>query len=150
MAYILAVNGNIVADTGGACTVNDCANNTGVPFCMFMGAPFDLGYLECRERAKRSMVTATAVASFVSCVLMGAFANLPFGIAPGMGINAFFTYTVVGFFGSGGMISYREALAAAFIEGWIFFVISITGLRTKITTIVRSTRLQAADRGGRP
>lgn len=37
------------------------------------------------------MVTATAVSSFVACVLMGVVGNLPFGLAPGMGINAFFT-----------------------------------------------------------
>ncbi|KXZ52152.1 hypothetical protein GPECTOR_10g781 [Gonium pectorale] len=148
MAYILAVNGAIVADTGGPCGVDDCAVNKGKPFCMFgTGSGFDIGYLACRERAKRSMVTATAVSSFVACVLMGVVGNLPFGIAPGMGINAFFTYTVVGFFGDGGMINYREALAAAFIEGWIFFFISITGMRSKITTIVPKSIMLATSGG---
>ncbi len=54
-----------------------------------------------QAESKRSMVTATAVASFVGCMLMGVWGNLPFAIAPGMGINAFFTYTIVGFFGTG-------------------------------------------------
>ncbi|GLI63103.1 hypothetical protein VaNZ11_006007 [Volvox africanus] len=148
MAYILAVNGSILADTGGPCTVDDCSVNKGQPFCMFgSGGKFDAGYVACVAKAKRSMVTATAVASFVACVLMGVVGNLPFGLAPGMGINAYFTYTVVGFFGSNGMISYRDALAAAFIEGWIFLAISITGLRTKITTIVPKCVMLATSGG---
>jgi hypothetical protein len=57
-----------------------------------------------QAKAKRSMVTATAVSSFVACVLMGIVGNLPFGLAPGMGINAYFTYTVVGFWGDNGMV----------------------------------------------
>jgi AGZA family xanthine/uracil permease-like MFS transporter len=47
---------------------------------------------------------------------MGFFANLPVGLAPGMGLNAYFTYAVVGINGSG-RISYREALGAVFLEG---------------------------------
>ncbi|PNW81797.1 hypothetical protein CHLRE_06g260700v5 [Chlamydomonas reinhardtii] len=149
MAYILAVNGAIVADTGGPCGPSDCTQSTG-PFCMFGppgGTGMDVGYLSCRENAKRSMVTATAVSSFVACVLMGVVGNLPFGLAPGMGINAFFTYTVVGFAGVGGMITYQDALAAAFIEGWIFFVISISGLRGKITQIVPKCVMLATSGG---
>ncbi|KAG2430674.1 hypothetical protein HYH02_013671 [Chlamydomonas schloesseri] len=149
MAYILAVNGAIVADTGGPCGPSDCTQSTG-PFCMFGppgGSGMDVGYLQCREEAKRSMVTATAVSSFVACVLMGIVGNLPFGVAPGMGINAFFTYTVVGFAGVGGMITYQDALAAAFIEGWIFFVISISGLRGKITQIVPKCVMLATSGG---
>ncbi|KXZ42887.1 hypothetical protein GPECTOR_112g257 [Gonium pectorale] len=117
LAYILAVNGAIVSDTGGPCTVHDCTYNKGQPGCMFgTGNGFDPGYLACKERAKRSMVTATAVGSFVSCTLMGLVGNLPFGLAPGMGANAFFAYTAVGFFGTGGMVSYQDALAASFCE----------------------------------
>lgn len=47
---------------------------------------------------------------------MGFFANMPVGLAPGMGLNAYFTYSVVGVNGSGN-ISYQEALAAVFLEG---------------------------------
>lgn len=49
---------------------------------------------------------------------MGLFANLPVALAPGLGLNAYFTYSVVGFNGSG-RITYREALAAVFLEGWV-------------------------------
>lgn len=128
MAYILAVNAAIVADTGGPCTWKDCTSPNANPGCVFGPDP---GYALCREKAKRSMAAATAISSFVACFLMGILGNLPFALAPGMGINAFFTYTVVGFAGSG-LITYQQALAAAFIEGWIFFAISISGLRGKI------------------
>lgn len=82
------------------------------------------------------MATATAVSGFVACVLMGLIGNLPFGIGPGMGINAYFTYTVVGYLGLNGMISYQDALAACFVEGFIFIAISLLGLRNKITAMV--------------
>lgn len=59
---------------------------------------------------------------------MGLFANLPVGLAPGLGLNAYFTYSIVGVHGTG-MITYREALAAVFLEGWIFFILSIFGIR---------------------
>ncbi|KAG2483622.1 hypothetical protein HYH03_017502 [Edaphochlamys debaryana] len=148
MAYILAVNGAIVADTGGPCTVNDCSVNTGEPGCMFgTGQGFDPGYMACVAEVKRSMVTATAASTFAACVLMGLMGNLPFGVAPGMGMNAFFTYTVVGFFGSGGMLTYGQALSACFIEGWIFVVIAVTGLRAKINLVVPKCIMLATSGG---
>ncbi|KAH9979530.1 permease family-domain-containing protein [Lactifluus volemus] len=55
-------------------------------------------------------------------------ANLPIGMAPGLGLNAYFTYSIVGFHGTG-IVSYREALAAVFMEGWIFFLLSLLGVR---------------------
>ncbi|KXZ42897.1 hypothetical protein GPECTOR_112g267 [Gonium pectorale] len=129
MAYILAVNGAIVSDTGGPCTVHDCTYNKG------------------QERAKRSMVSATAIGSFVSCMLMGLVGNLPFGLAPGMGANAFFAYTVVGFFGTGGMVSYQDALAASFCEGLLFILISVVGLRGKLTSLVPKSLMLATSGG---
>lgn len=59
---------------------------------------------------------------------MGFFANLPVALAPGLGLNAYFAYSVVGFNGSGS-VSYREALAAVFLEGWLFFILSLFGIR---------------------
>lgn len=51
---------------------------------------------------------------------MGALANLPVALAPGMGLNAYFAYSVVGFNGSGSLgVTYREALAAVFLEGCV-------------------------------
>tara|TARA_Y100000589_G_scaffold290178_1_gene292739 strand:+ start:61 stop:1359 length:1299 start_codon:yes stop_codon:yes gene_type:complete len=65
---------------------------------------------------------AAAIASFV----MGFFANWPIGLAPGMGLNAFFTFTVVGEMG----YSWEVALGAVFLAGILFFVMSITKLRS--------------------
>lgn len=50
---------------------------------------------------RRSLISATAATSLMACFLMGAVANLPLAVAPGMGINAYFAYTVVGFLGTG-------------------------------------------------
>lgn len=71
---------------------------------------------------------ATALSAFFATLMMGLLANYPVALAPGMGINAFFTFTVV--FGYG--LSYQAALAAVFISGILFFLISIGGLRRKV------------------
>lgn len=71
---------------------------------------------------------ATAIASLVACLVMGLLANFPIALAPGMGINAFFTFTVV--FGYG--LSYQAALAAVLISGVLFLIISVSGLRQKV------------------
>lgn len=71
---------------------------------------------------------ATALASLVACLVMGLVANFPIALAPGMGINAFFTFTVV--FGYG--LSYQAALAAVLVSGILFLIISISGLRQKV------------------
>lgn len=74
------------------------------------------------------VLIATAIASFIGCVLMAVFANLPFALAPGMGLNAYFTYTVVLTMG----ISPALALFAVFVEGLIFIVLSLTNVREAI------------------
>ena len=73
---------------------------------------------------------ATAIAAFVGCTVMGLWANLPFALAPGMGLNAYFTFAVVGAMG----VAWEVALAAVFVEGIIFMVISIPaiGWRTEM------------------
>ncbi|MEW5314592.1 MAG: hypothetical protein WDW38_006075 [Sanguina aurantia] len=148
MAYILAVNAGIVADTGGACSDADCTGGYKGPFCRFGDASgFDAGYMACREQTRLSMISATAASSLIACFLMGAMANMPLGLAPGMGINAFFTYTVVGFFGSGGLISYKQAVAAVFIEGWIFVFIALTGVRGKLIQLVPKSVMLATAGG---
>ncbi len=75
-----------------------------------------------------AVVTATAVSSFVACVMMGLVANLPIALAPGLGINAFFAYTVVMQMG----YSWEMALAAVFVEGVIFILLSIFNIRDLI------------------
>ncbi len=83
---------------------------------------------------------ATAIAAFVGCVVMGLWANLPFALAPGMGLNAYFTFAVV--IGMG--VDWEVALAAVFVEGLIFMVISLpqVGWRTQmINSIPRDLKI---------
>ena len=75
-----------------------------------------------------AIFTATALASMIATLCMAAFANYPFVLAPGMGLNAYFAYTVVINMG----YSWEMALAAVFIEGLIFFVLSLTKVRESI------------------
>ncbi len=75
-----------------------------------------------------AIFTATAISSCIGTLLMAAFANYPFALAPGMGLNAFFAYTVVGQMG----YSWQVALAAVFIEGIIFLLLSLTPVREAI------------------
>ena len=66
---------------------------------------------------KGALVTATCLAASLSCILMGLYANLPLALASGMGLNAFFAYSVC----IGMKIHWRVALAAVFVEGLIFY-----------------------------
>ena len=95
MAYILAVNANILSASG-----------------MDRGAVF----------------TATALSAFIATCLMALLSNYPFVLAPGMGLNAYFTYTVV--LGMG--YTWQQALAAVFAEGIIFILLSLTNVREAI------------------
>ena len=67
----------------------------------------------------------TCIAASIACILMGFYANWPVGLAPGMGLNAFFTYTVVGEMG----YTWEIALGAVFIAGILFWIMSITPIR---------------------
>ena len=69
-----------------------------------------------KEIVRRDLITSTAAASCLASFLMGALANIPVALAPGLGLNAYFTYSVVGYNGTG-RVTYREALAAVFLEG---------------------------------
>lgn len=93
------------------------------------------GYSDCLSTVRKDLIVATVASSLIGCVIMGIFANLPLALAPGMGANAYFAYTVVGFHGSGN-ISYENALAAVFIEGVLFVIISAVGLRAKLAKLV--------------
>lgn len=75
-----------------------------------------------------AVFTATALAAFIGTLAMALFANYPFALAPGMGLNAYFAYTVV--LGMG--YSWQYALAAVFAEGIIFIVLSLTNVREAI------------------
>lgn len=106
MAYILAVNPNILSAAG-------------------MNA--------------KAVLIATALASFVGTLLMALLANYPFALAPGMGLNAYFAFTVV--IGMG--YSWQLALFAVFVEGIIFIVLSLTNVREAIFNAIPVT-LKAA------
>src|SRR5690606_28561160 len=68
---------------------------------------------------------ATCLAAALGSLIMGAWANYPIALAPGMGLNAFFSYTVVGSMG----YSWQVALGAVFISGFLFFLLSIFRIR---------------------
>ncbi|WP_170310931.1 NCS2 family permease [Paracoccus indicus] len=73
-----------------------------------------------------AVFVATCLAAAVGSLVMGLWANWPIGMAPGMGLNAFFAFTVVGVMG----FSWQQALGAVFISGIIFLFLSITGIRS--------------------
>ncbi len=77
------------------------------------------------------LAIATIIASVVAVLVMALYANRPFGLAPGMGLNAFFTFTVV--IGMG--IPWQTALAAVFVEGIIFIAITAVGARKYVINL---------------
>lgn len=82
-----------------------------------------------------AVFTATALAAIIGCMAMAFIGKLPFGLAPGMGLNAFFVFTVCNAMG----YSWQFALTAVFIEGIIFIILTITNLRTLIVNAIPPT-----------
>ena len=78
------------------------------------------------------LLSATAIAAAIGCFLMGLIANYPFALAPGMWLNAFFTFNVV--LGQG--ISWQQAMGASFISGCLFVVLSSIGVRKIIVEAI--------------
>ena len=91
----------------------------------------------------QAVFLATIIASAVGTLVMGLFANVPYALAPGMGLNAFFTYTVVFALG----FSWQEALALVFICGVINILITVTKIRKLIIVAIPET-IQHAIGGG--
>lgn len=113
MAYILAVNPTTLTDNG----------NTG----MSMAGVF----------------IATALAAVIGTLLMAFCANYPFALAPGMGLNAYFCYTVIYNMG----YTWQQALAAVFVEGIIFIILSVTNVREAIFNSIPKTLKHAVSCG---
>ena len=90
-----------------------------------------------------SVFTATALASIIGCLVMAFYAKKPFGLAPGMGLNAFFVFTVC--LGMG--YSWQFALTAIFLEGIIFIILSITKVREMIVNAIPKTLKNAIGAG---
>ncbi|MBF6240683.1 NCS2 family permease [Nocardia otitidiscaviarum] len=101
MSYVLAVNPTVLGDGGPL-------GDQGMPM--------------------QAVFTATAVAAVVGTLVMGLWARYPVALAPGMGLNAFFAYTVVLSMG----IPWEEALSGTLLSGIIFFVLAVTKVREKI------------------
>lgn len=120
MAYIISVNASITSETGGTCV---CPKENWGDKC-----DSNIDYMLCVEEVHRDIVTATAAIAALSTFMMGLLANLPVAMAPGMGLNAYFAYTVVGRHGFG-MIPYSVAVTAVFVEGWVFFALTLLGIR---------------------
>ncbi|PKM90384.1 MAG: NCS2 family permease [Firmicutes bacterium HGW-Firmicutes-10] len=102
MAYILAVNPGLLSNEFGA----------GMPF--------------------QSVFLATALSAALASIIMGLYANYPIALAPGMGVNAFFSFTAVNMLGG----SWQAGLAAVFISGILFLVISLTGIRKMVINAI--------------
>ena len=90
-----------------------------------------------------AVFTATALAAIVGSLAMALLAKMPFGLAPGMGLNAFFVYTVC--MGMG--YSWQFALTAVFIEGLIFIVLTLTNLREAIVNAIPASLKNAIGAG---
>lgn len=75
-----------------------------------------------------AIFTATCLSAVVATLVMAVYAKLPFALAPGMGLNAFFAFTICGSMG----YSWQFALTAVLLEGLIFILLTVTGLRIKI------------------
>lgn len=92
---------------------------------------------------KTAVLMATALAAFIGTAIMALLANYPFALAPGMGLNAYFTYTVCGTMG----YSWQIALAAVFIEGIVFILLSITNVREAIFNAIPYTLKKGVSAG---
>ncbi|KAJ9195354.1 hypothetical protein DTO164E3_6890 [Paecilomyces variotii] len=135
MAYIISVNATILTDSGGTCVCTDTKD----PTCAT-----DVEYNLCLNVIRRDLITATAAIAALSTFSMGVFANMPIALAPGMGLNAYFAYNVVGFHGTG-PVPYRLALTSVFLEGFVFVGLSILGLRQWLArAIPRSIKLASS------
>ena len=91
----------------------------------------------------QSVMIATCLAAAIGTLIMGLYANYPFALAPGMGLNAFFTFTIVLTMG----YSWQQALAIVFISGVLFIILTITGLRTSIVNALPTTIKHAIPAG---
>lgn len=90
---------------------------------------------------KGALITVTCLASFIGTMMAGLWVNIPFAMAPGMGLNAFFTYTLV--MGKGA--TWQQALGVVFFSGVVFLIFTLVGIREKVVdAIPLSLRLAVA------
>lgn len=94
--------------------------------------PTTLGGAAGSDQVTNGVFIATCISSFIGTIIMGCYAKLPFALAPGMGINAFFAYTVILGYG----YTYSQALAIVFISGILFIAITVFGIREQIVKAI--------------
>lgn len=123
------MNATIVKDSGGTCV---CPADS-PDLCVT-----DVAYGQCLQVLQRDLVTGTAAIAALTTFCMGLFANMPIALAPGMGLNAYFAYTVVGFHGSG-LVPYQVAVTAVFVEGFVFVGLTLIGLRQWLARAIPSS-----------
>ena len=99
--------------------------------------------LESQEMPTNAVFTATALAAIVGCLVMSIYAKKPFGLAPGMGLNAFFVYTVCLAMGH----PWQMALTAIFLEGILFILLTVTNVRKLIVDAIPVTMKRAIGAG---
>ncbi len=101
--------------------------------------------LKAAGMPQAALVTATALGAAIATTLMGLMANFPLALAPGMGINAFFAFTVC--LGMG--IPWQSALALVFVNGCTFLLLSVTGVREKIVNALPNSLKARRGRTGK-
>jgi len=92
---------------------------------------------------KGALITVTCLASFIGTVIAALWVNVPFAMAPGMGLNAFFTYTLV--IGRG--LSWEQALGVTFLSGVVFLIFAFLGVREKVVDAIPITLRLAMSSG---
>jgi AGZA family xanthine/uracil permease-like MFS transporter len=129
MAYIIFVNPNILKMAGmnSANALGEKAN----------------GFTAFNDPVVGAVLVATCLSAAIGTLLMGLLANYPFAQAPGMGLNAFFSFTVV--LGMG--YTWQQALSAVFISGLVFIIITLTKLREMIVDAIPMTLKHAVSGG---
>ena len=112
-----------------------------VAYILFVNPTILSSAIPLGDNGFAQLMTATALAGAVGCLFMGLYARLPFALAPGMGLNAYFAYTVVGSMG----VPWQAAFGAVLISGIIFLIISAAGARQALVEAVpHSVKISSA------
>ncbi|MBN1816426.1 MAG: NCS2 family permease [Sedimentisphaerales bacterium] len=94
---------------------------------------------------QNALIAVTCLVTAIACILTGLIANAPIAMAPGMGLNAFFAYTLV--LGSEGKVTWQTALGVVFLSGLFFLVLTLVGLRRRLVEAIPSSLIAAISVG---
>lgn len=123
-AYVIGLTASVVSESGGTCKCIPPLGATGKALLCVE----DAAYLACKAAFKKDLATAVSVVTGLASILMGAVSNMPIQVSVGMGTGVYFVYSMVGFHGSSGL-SYPVALGAVFLEGIVFILLTLLGVR---------------------